>query len=215
LKRGVLVLEMNGDVGIEKQGEELEEGMRLAAIGAAPGASYLHPLVLEESESDSEVQTWIINHPSSSPEGSLLHAVYFQLLGAGFDGTTVRELFRSKVHTWRKAFKKRVAALAEPEMEFEEIHQSVDALQMPSRAENRDDGSNGKQLQQQMPHQMPESVPCRRHHIAAKETAANVGSSNFQGQIWTRATRPLPPHIGVRKNPPVKKNKGYLKNRLQ
>lgn len=37
----------------------------------------------------------IRDHPSREPEGSLLHALYLQLLAAGKEGLTVRELFAS------------------------------------------------------------------------------------------------------------------------
>jgi len=126
-----LLQEFNGAVG-----EESEEGTCPAAASA--GASYLHPLVLEDSESDSEEQAWIHQPSSPPPEGSLLHAVYSQLLllGAGFDGTAVlrepvRQLLKNRVV--RKAtLEKLDEALTEPTMEFEETCESMGDTQMPS-----------------------------------------------------------------------------------
>lgn len=44
-----------------------------------------------ESESVTKLPSWL--DPSTAREGSLLHALYLQLLGAGSGGITVRELF--------------------------------------------------------------------------------------------------------------------------
>jgi len=64
-----------------------------------------------------------------------------------------------------------------------------------SGVSNHDDDSDGDQLVKNVP---------KRHHVAARKTAANVGPLKSQGLIRTPTTPPLPPLYGIRRKTPVK-----------
>lgn len=125
------------------------------------------------------------DHPSNQPEGSLLHTLYLQLVAAGGEGITLRELFGSfKKQTCLPSlasdWKEQVRALLKSNPHFDEVkgryllcEQLVQPkrrslpFHIPSRSANPRASSNGH-------------VPSPRSTFQSPDAAA------VQSALWSR-----------------------------
>ena len=137
------------------------------------------PLEADQDSSETESEDEAI-HPSTAPEGSVLHTLYLQLLAAGSEGITLRELFASfkkqtALPSLASDWKEQVRAHLKNNPHFDEVKGHFllcEQLVQPKRSSGRSSGSLKRPYSGVSPR-----TTTSGHHLPSLRTTTTVSAA--------------------------------------